>query len=75
MLYGNWTQFLHRAPSYSGTVIEGSETPEEAGKRFYRMVIEVAPGHPSAQRDTLRVCKARSNPRFGRRDASSARWN
>jgi altronate dehydratase len=44
MLYGNWTQFLHRAPSYSGTVIEGSETPEEAGKRFYRMVIEVAPG-------------------------------
>jgi altronate dehydratase len=25
-------------------VIEGSETPEEAGERFYRMVIEVAPG-------------------------------
>jgi altronate dehydratase large subunit len=29
---------------YSGTVIEGSETPEEAGERFYRTVIEVASG-------------------------------
>jgi altronate dehydratase large subunit len=29
---------------YSGTVIEGSETPEEAGERLYRTVIEVASG-------------------------------
>ncbi len=29
---------------YSGTVIEGSETPEEAGERFYRTVIDVASG-------------------------------
>ncbi|MHB1160130.1 MAG: UxaA family hydrolase [Chloroflexota bacterium] len=29
---------------YSGTVIEGSETPEEAGERFYRTVIDIASG-------------------------------
>jgi len=29
---------------YSGTVIEGTETPEEAGERLYRTVIEVASG-------------------------------
>jgi altronate dehydratase large subunit len=29
---------------YSGTVIEGSETPEEAGERLYRTVIDVASG-------------------------------
>jgi altronate dehydratase large subunit len=29
---------------YSGSVIEGSETPEEAGKRLYRTVIDVASG-------------------------------
>lgn len=29
---------------YSGTVIEGTETPEEAGERLYRMVTEVASG-------------------------------
>jgi altronate dehydratase large subunit len=29
---------------YSGTVIEGTETPEEAGERFYRLVIDVASG-------------------------------
>jgi len=60
MLYGNWTQFLHRAPSYSGTVIEGSETPEEAGERFYRMVIEVAPG--TLARSETRYEYARPDP-------------
>ncbi len=29
---------------YSGTVIEGSETPEEAGERLYRTVIGIASG-------------------------------
>jgi altronate dehydratase large subunit len=29
---------------YSGTVIEGSETPEEAGERLYRTVIDIASG-------------------------------
>ncbi len=29
---------------YSGTVIEGTETPEEAGERLYRTVIDVASG-------------------------------
>jgi altronate dehydratase large subunit len=29
---------------YSGTVIEGSETPEEAGERLYRVVVDVASG-------------------------------
>jgi altronate dehydratase large subunit len=29
---------------YSGTVIEGSETPEEAGERLYRTVTDVASG-------------------------------
>jgi altronate dehydratase large subunit len=29
---------------YSGTVIEGSESPEEAGERFYRLVTDVASG-------------------------------
>jgi len=29
---------------YSGTVIEGSETPEQAGERFYRTVIDIASG-------------------------------
>ncbi len=29
---------------YSGTVIEGKETPEEAGERFYRIVIDIASG-------------------------------
>ncbi len=29
---------------YSGTVIEGKETPEEAGERFYRTVIDIASG-------------------------------
>jgi altronate dehydratase large subunit len=29
---------------YSGTVIEGSETPEEAGERFYRTVVDIASG-------------------------------
>jgi altronate dehydratase large subunit len=29
---------------YSGTVIEGSETPEHAGERLYRTVIDVASG-------------------------------
>jgi len=29
---------------YSGTVIEGTETPEEAGERFYRTIIDIASG-------------------------------
>ncbi len=29
---------------YSGTVIEGSETPEEAGERLYRTVLDIASG-------------------------------
>jgi altronate dehydratase large subunit len=29
---------------YSGTVIDGSETPEEAGERLYRTVIDIASG-------------------------------
>jgi altronate dehydratase large subunit len=29
---------------YSGAVIEGTETPEEAGERFYRIVIDIASG-------------------------------
>jgi len=29
---------------YSGTVIENTETPEEAGERFYRTVIDIASG-------------------------------
>ncbi|HTU01780.1 MAG TPA: hypothetical protein VMG58_08180, partial [Candidatus Sulfotelmatobacter sp.] len=29
---------------YSGTVIEGSETPEQAGERFYQTVIDIASG-------------------------------
>jgi len=29
---------------YSGTVIEGKETPEEAGERFYRIVTDIASG-------------------------------
>ena len=29
---------------YSGTVIEGSETPDEAGERLYRTVIDIASG-------------------------------
>ena len=29
---------------YSGTVIEGSETPEEAGERLYRTVTDIASG-------------------------------
>jgi altronate dehydratase large subunit len=29
---------------YSGTVIEGSETPEEAGERLYRTAIDIASG-------------------------------
>jgi altronate dehydratase large subunit len=29
---------------YSGTVIEGSETPEEVGERLYRTVCDVASG-------------------------------
>jgi altronate dehydratase large subunit len=29
---------------YSGTVIEGRETPEEAGERFYRIVTDIASG-------------------------------
>ena len=29
---------------YSGTVIEGSETPEEAGERLYRTVVDIASG-------------------------------
>jgi altronate dehydratase large subunit len=29
---------------YSGTVIEGTETPDEAGERFYRLVQDVASG-------------------------------
>jgi len=29
---------------YSGTVIEGSETPKEAGERLYRTVIDIASG-------------------------------
>jgi altronate dehydratase large subunit len=29
---------------YAGTVIEGSETPEEAGERLYRTVIDIASG-------------------------------
>lgn len=29
---------------YSGTVIKGSETPEEAGERLYRTVIDIASG-------------------------------
>ena len=29
---------------YSGTVIEGSETPEETGERLYRTVIDIASG-------------------------------
>jgi len=29
---------------YSGTVIEGTETPEEAGERLYRTVIDIASG-------------------------------
>ena len=38
---------------YSGTVIEGSETPEEAGERLYRTVIEVASG-TLARSETLK---------------------
>jgi len=29
---------------YSGTVIEGTETPEEAGERFHRIVADIASG-------------------------------
>jgi altronate dehydratase large subunit len=29
---------------YSGTVIEGAETPEEAGERFYRIATDIASG-------------------------------
>ena len=29
---------------YSGTVIEGSETPEEAGERLYHTVVDIASG-------------------------------
>lgn len=29
---------------YSGTVIEGTETPEEAGERLYRTVVDIASG-------------------------------
>ncbi|MFA5027536.1 MAG: UxaA family hydrolase [Candidatus Methylomirabilota bacterium] len=29
---------------YSGTVIEGTESPEEAGERFYRIVTDIASG-------------------------------
>ena len=29
---------------YSGTVIEGTETPEETGERFYRIVVDIASG-------------------------------
>jgi altronate dehydratase large subunit len=29
---------------YSGTVIDGAETPQEAGERFYRTVVDIASG-------------------------------
>jgi altronate dehydratase large subunit len=37
---------------YSGTVIEGTETPEEAGERLYRTVLDVASG-TCARSETL----------------------
>ena len=37
---------------YSGTVIEGSETPEEAGERLYHTVVDIASGTLSRS-DTL----------------------
>ena len=41
---------------YSGTVIDGSETPEEAGERLYRTVVDIASGTLS-RAETLRYAE------------------
>ncbi len=41
---------------YSGTVIQGKETPEEAGERLYRAVLDIASG-TLARSETLRYAE------------------